>query len=93
MDEDFFEEEDDVMPEPPIDESLNRSIPSLPQIGGTPYRLGGVPVTQGGGIVTKRKDSYMPGGHNKVGEEVSGIYIRSLFSFKFLIHDEWCVCL
>lgn len=63
MEED--ETEDCIMP---IDDSLNRSIPTLPHISGAPYKLGGVPVQ--GGIVTKRKDSYMHTDRSGLGEEV-----------------------
>ena len=68
MDEDFFEEDENEDYAMPIDDSLNRSIPTLPHIGGTPYKLGGVPVQ--GGIVTKRKDSYIPTDRTALGEEV-----------------------
>jgi hypothetical protein len=66
-DEDFFDVDEDPPEAPPmVDESLNRSIPSLPQIGQAPYKLGGVPVS---GIVSKRKDSYQTS-PTRLGEEV-----------------------
>lgn len=58
-----------------LDETLNRTIPTLPHISGAPYKLGGVPSS---GILTRRKDSYATNMPSGVGDEVRYCDLQSI---------------